>query len=166
MPNYCDIMGWSGAVGGLGNINIDPLFYDASAGDFHLKSFGWRWDPAISGWNYDAQTSRCIDAGCPGYPITGETPVVPQIPGYGVNIRSNMGAYGGTEEASLPPYHWALLADVNNDGICDLFDFVHLSTEWMIAGDGLPCDFDRGGTIGITDLILMAQDYLKQTAWH
>lgn len=42
-PTYCCIQGWSG--GGLGNINLDPLFVNAAQGDFHLKA-----------------TSPCIDA--------------------------------------------------------------------------------------------------------
>jgi len=42
--NYCCIQGWTGALGGTGNINADPLFLDATSGDYHLKSAGWRWD--------------------------------------------------------------------------------------------------------------------------
>jgi len=36
------------------------------------------------------------------------------------NIRINMGAYGGTAEASISPLAWPLLADMNNDHKVDL----------------------------------------------
>jgi parallel beta-helix repeat protein len=62
-------------------------------GDYHLKSQAGRWDPISESWIVDDVTSPCIDAGDPNSPI-GHEP----LPNGGV---INMGAYGGTEQASL-----------------------------------------------------------------
>ncbi len=71
--SYCDIQGgWPGE----GNIDADPLFTDIINGDFHL----------LAG-------SPCIDAGDPG----SEFALEPEPNGG----RINMGAYGGTPQASL-----------------------------------------------------------------
>jgi predicted outer membrane repeat protein len=112
---FCNIEGSD--IEGIGNINVDPCFanpgYWAHAddpniqvepndpnaiwidGDYHLMSEFGRWDPGDSNWVYDNVTSPCIDAGDPTSQI-GEEP----MPHGG---RLNIGAYGGTIEASLSP---------------------------------------------------------------
>lgn len=108
---YTDVAGgWPGA----GIPNADPLFawaghwadpkgpaQEASAadaasvwrpGDYHLKSRAGRWDPASKVWVKDAVTSPCIDGGDPAW-CEGAEPV-PN------GRRINMGAYGGTNQAS------------------------------------------------------------------
>jgi len=103
---YSDVRGgWPGE----GNIDLDPYFaqlahWDFSGtpewphddfwieGDYHLKSQAGRWDPAGREWVQDEISSPCIDAGDPGAPVGDE----PQPNGG----RVNMGAYGGTPEAS------------------------------------------------------------------
>ena len=109
-----------------------------------------------------------MDAGNPGSPLADELLTVPADPTnfYGENLRINMGAYGGTAEASMPPWDWARLSDVDNDGISNLFDFAEVSLEWMTSGTNLPCDFSRDGTIGLDDLALQAQDFLNPTSWN
>ncbi len=99
------------------NLEVDPLFaypgYWADAddpnvvadpndpnavwidGDYHLKSQAGRWDPNSQSWLIDDVTSPCIDAGDPNNPI-GHEP----FPNGGI---INMGAYGGTAEASKSP---------------------------------------------------------------
>jgi len=77
---------------GEGNINTDPLFADADNGDYHLKSKAGRWDPASKSWVIDDVTSPCIDAGDPSTQVSLEP-----LPNGGI---INMGAYGGTSEAS------------------------------------------------------------------
>ena len=85
---------------------------------------------------------------------------------WGENIRINMGAYGGTAEASMPPYDWALLSDITNDGTVDFVDFAHLADIYLEYGQQLPADFDRDGDVDKADLRLLAEDWLKQTTWH
>lgn len=90
--SYSDIQG---AWPGTGNINADPCFADPNNDDYHLKSQAGRWDPNTNDWVTGANTSPCIDAGDPNSDWTAE----PRPHGG----RINMGAYGGTNEASMSP---------------------------------------------------------------
>ena len=181
-----------GSWPGPGNIDSDPCFVEAGKwvdandpnivvepndpnavwvdGDYHLKSEGWRWDviPDPPRWGYDYVTSRCIDAGNPGSPLRDELMSVPDDPCniWGENIRINMGAYGGTAEASMPPYDWALLSDITNDGTVDFVDFAHLADIYLEEDEQLPADFDRDGDVDYADLSLLVDDWLKKTSWH
>ena len=85
----------SGGFTGEGNIDTDPLFADADNSDYHLKSETGRWDTNSESWIKDDLTSPCIDTGDPNSPIANE----PEPNGG----RINMGAYGGTSEASKSP---------------------------------------------------------------
>jgi hypothetical protein len=80
-------------VWGKGNIDADPLFADPNNGDYHLKSQVGRFDPNSDSWVLDIVTSPCIDAGDPNSPVGDELE-----PNGG---RINMGAYGGTWQASM-----------------------------------------------------------------
>ena len=77
------------------SINADPLFADPESGDYHLKSQTGRWDPNSESWIVDDVTSPCIDSGDPNSPMSSEP-----FPNGGI---INMGAYGGTAEASKSP---------------------------------------------------------------
>jgi|GEM_PF-709739 len=87
--HYSDI---EGGFAGEGNLAVDPLFSDATNGDYHLKSQAGRWDPAAKQWAWDSVTSPCIDAGDPASPV-GDEPA----PNGGI---VNMGFDGGTTTAS------------------------------------------------------------------
>ncbi len=113
----------------VANIDADPLFVDPGywdpngtaddpnddffvEGDYHLKSQAGRWDPNSDSWVRDDVTSPCIDAGDPNSPI-GDEP----FPNGGV---VNMGAYGGTTEASKsyfsePISDTIIAGDINGD---------------------------------------------------
>jgi len=111
--SYCNIQGgWPGE----GNIDVDPVFVARgqwlddglwSPGDYHLKSQGWSWDVSQGLWSWDDATSPCIDAADPSWPLGDEPlceagdPLAERAAG---NARINMGAYGGTEQASLAPH--------------------------------------------------------------
>jgi hypothetical protein len=56
-----------------------------------------RYDPQFTGWVYDTQRSPSVDAGDPTSPVAEEPP--PN------GARINMGAYGGTSEASKGAAH-------------------------------------------------------------
>jgi len=84
---------FSGTSPGVGNyLNVNPLFTDATNRDYHLQSQVGRWDPTSNDWVVDINTSPCIDAGDPNSPVALEP-----YPNGGI---INMGAYGGTIEAS------------------------------------------------------------------
>jgi phosphotriesterase-related protein len=117
--SYSDIQGdqagifdpCEAVIWGEGNIDVDPDFVRVGywtepsprnpnssvwiEGDYHLKSETGRWDTVSENWIADNVTSPCIDAGDPNITI-GDEP----DPNGG---RINMGAYGGTEEASKSP---------------------------------------------------------------
>ncbi len=176
----CDSIEW-----GTGNIDIDPCFVDAGYwdangtpddmnddfwidGDYHLKSEGWRWDTQRKLWTWDEVTSRCIDAGNPGSPIGEEPLSVPDDPSneWGMNQRINMGAFGGTAEASIPPYGWALLADITNDGTVDFVDMKYFLENWLNAESKCPADFNRDDFIDMLDYAIFAEDWLLETVWY
>jgi hypothetical protein len=77
-----------------------------------------------------------------------------------------MGAYGGTAEASMPPYDWALLGDLTNDGIVDGKDFAHQAEDWLLSSREGPADLNRDSTVDMTDLVLLVNDWLRTTSWH
>jgi predicted outer membrane repeat protein len=158
---YCDVQGWSGTLGGLGNFGLDPLFADPNSGDFHLKSQGGRWDAGENRWVHDAETSPCIDAGNPGWPLGEEPAGVPDDPNdLSVrNVRIDMGAYGGTAEASLPPSGRMLRADLDNDGAVDWLDLTYLAAGWLQAGEKHATDLTRDGTTDGADLALLAREW-------
>jgi predicted outer membrane repeat protein len=167
--DYCCIQGWTGSLGGIGNIGADPCFADANNGDYHLKSEGWRWDskPAPH-WKHDFVTSRCIDAGNPGSPLGAELLTIPGDPNHvwGQNLRINMGAYGGTAKASMPPYDWALLSDITNDGIVDGCDFACQAEDWLVNVAERFGDLNRDTIVAVEDHALFVDDWLQSTTWH
>jgi hypothetical protein len=134
-----------GLVWGAGNIDDDPYFaapahWDANGtpedsnddfwveGDYHLKSQAGRWDPKIQTWVKDDVTSPCIDAGDPTSPIGAEP-----FPNGG---RINMGAYGGTAEASKsyfgkPVCETTVAGDINGDCKVDFGDLAILASHWL-----------------------------------
>ncbi|MHC4533309.1 MAG: right-handed parallel beta-helix repeat-containing protein [Planctomycetota bacterium] len=81
---------------GEGNIDGNPLFVDPENGDYHLCSNRGRYWPEHDVWVLDGLTSPCIDGGDPN-----DKPLNEPMPNGG---RINMGAYGGTLQASLSPY--------------------------------------------------------------
>jgi hypothetical protein len=164
--NYSSVIGDQTGING--NISVDPCFVDPQGEDYHLKSNGWRWDIQDNQWVHDEVTSRCIDAGNPGYALANELLTVPDDPNgqFSENVRINMGAYGGTQEASLPPHNWAVLADMTNDGVIDFEDLVVFAQLWLYTGINNPADFDRNETIDFADFAALANDWLIQTSWH
>jgi hypothetical protein len=134
---------------GPGNLEADPCFVDPGywdangtpsdpnddffvEGDYHLKSQAGRWDPNSARWVQDDVTSPCIDAGDPNSPIGYEP-----FPNGGV---INMGAYGGTAEASKSYLDQALCqtpiaGDINGDCKVDLKDIAILLSHWLETGE-------------------------------
>jgi predicted outer membrane repeat protein len=134
--NHCDIQNGydsvydpdGGLVWGIGNIDVDPLFADPNNDDYHLKSQAGRFDPNRQSWVQDDVTSLCIDAGDPNSPIGYEP-----FPNGGY---INMGAYGGTTEASKsyfgePICETIVAGDINGDCKVDETDLEILMLHWL-----------------------------------
>jgi hypothetical protein len=156
---------------GLGNIDTDPCFvqpgyWDSNGtpedanddfwvdGDYHLKSQAGRWDPKSESWVKDDVTSPCIDAGNPGCPVGDE----PEPNGN----RRNMGAYGGTAEASKSPTYWRSLADTTNDWIVDPNDLKVLADYWLQTGECIPSDFDRSRFVNFNDFAILGGQWRQK----
>lgn len=97
-------------------------------GDYHLKSQAGRWETNSESWVVDDVTSPCIDAGDPNSPIQHEP-----FPNGGI---INMGAYGGTAEASKsyfskPVCETIVAGDINGDCIVDIKDFTLMIAHWL-----------------------------------
>jgi len=151
--SYCCIQGLD-IFTGSGNIGNDPCFADADANDFHLKSLAGRWDPNSQSWVKDDVTSPCIDAGNPGCPLGNE----PNDPN---NVRINLGAYGGTAEASKSPANWLSIADITNDWIVDSNDLKVFVNYWLETGECIPGDLNRTQSTNFVDFALLANNWLR-----
>jgi hypothetical protein len=121
--------GWPG----VGNIIANPFFAefeddDDVTNDYHLKSQAGRWDPISKQWVKDDKTSPCIDAGDPASPVGLEP-----FPNGGI---INMGAYGGTAEASKsyfgePVCETIVAGDINGDCVVNFKDFTLMAFHWL-----------------------------------
>jgi len=102
---------WRTASGQDGNsVSIEPLFADEVGGDFHLQSVTGRWIEATSNWVSDASHSPVIDLGNPALGAGNEL--------YPNGSRRNLGAYGGTTQASKSkPGMWLTALTANDGGV-------------------------------------------------
>ncbi len=141
--------------GQIGNISCDPYFVDPNNNDYHLKSQAGRWDPNSQSWIYDNVTSPCIDTGDPADP-NWMNELWPD------GKRINMGAYGGTAEASMSPLNVGNIADLNRDGVVDFEDYGLLANSWLTEQTLLREDLDRDGEVAVSDLSIFAENWLWQ----
>jgi hypothetical protein len=170
---YTDVAGGRTAVNieggsilnwGLGNIASDPCFADSENDDCHLKSQAGRWtsassvepDPNSQAWVQDDVTSPCIDAGDPNSDWTAEL--------WPHGERINMGAYGGTSQASRSLSNAGNVADLNRDGIVDSADMRIMVDHW--GTDEPLCDIGPmpwgDGIIDVQDLIVLAENLFEE----
>jgi len=167
---YSDIAGgWSGT----GNIPHDPCFavpgywgniYDPNIhvepndpnaiwvdGDYHLKSQAGRWDPNRQSWVQDDVNSPCIDAGDPNSDWTRE------LWPHGKCI--NMGAFGGTPQASMSLSDDGNIADLNNDDSVGYADMMLFTDKWLYQQVLLSEDLDRNGIVNFIDFAIFADNW-------
>jgi len=146
MASYSDIqmLNVGEKYAGIGNINVDPIFAAPGVkddngtpgvpeddvyipGDYHLSSSAGRFDVPLQNWVYtDTVTSPCVDAAAPGDSVKNE-----QMPH---GDRRNIGAYGGTEQASKSAFCAAPVpGDSNGDCKVDMHDFAIMASNWMVC---------------------------------
>ena len=155
--NYSCLQDWTGRLGGIGNIDADPCFVDTTSPDpnqwdFHLQSTVGRWDPNQNQWLTDANTSRCIDAGDPNSDWTVEL--------WPHGKRINMGAFGGTPQASMSLSNVGNIADLNNSDFVNWQDLSLLVDRWLSQQVLLPEDLNRNGIVNFSDFAIFAQNWL------
>jgi hypothetical protein len=174
----CCIQGWTAKWGGSGNTGNDPLFVREPSdgqdgwgtgnrsefgellsigenddfGDLHLCSRAGRWDPNSQEWTRDLVTSPCIDGGAPECDVGGE----PAPHGN----RVNMGAYGGTAQASKSVSGAVGMADLNDDGIVNFHDFSRLAADWGTRQSPSWSDFDGDMKVDFRDLAFFSGTWL------
>ena len=170
---YCDVEGGEGSASvsshstltwGAGNIDVDPQFADVAGGDFHLKSGAGRWDPTAELWVRDDVNSPCIDAGTshlindPKYAFSGLIDYRGELWPHGKLI--NIGAYGGTPEASMSTLGVGNAADCNNDGAVNAGDLFLIAEIWLRQQVLLAEDINRDNVVDLLDLAGLGRN------WH
>ncbi len=136
---------------GPDNIDADPLFVDTANGDFHLESRYGHWDVSKQSWVNDKYTSKCIDKGDPTSDWTAEL--------WPHGQRINMGAYGGTPEASKSPSTVGNPADFNHDGFVDELDLRIFSFKWLVEEVLLPEDLNSSGFVDFIDYGIFGNEW-------
>lgn len=155
-PNYNNV--WDNACGnyaggtlpGIGDIHVDPLF--VAADDYHLESIAGHWNTKLQQWIIDDVTSPCIDAGDPNSDWAGEL--------WPHGQRINMGAYGGTAQASMSLSDAGNVADLDSDDAVDYNDLMLFSEQWANGQVLLSQDLNRNGAVDFIDFVIFADNWL------
>ena len=99
------------------------------------------------GWVSDSSTSPCIDAGAPNFDWTAEP--------WPNGKRINIGAYGGTNQASKNGNP----ADFNIDNSVDFVDFSQIANRWLVEQMCIE-DLTNDGTVNFADISIFAENWL------
>lgn len=110
--------------------------------------------PRVFGaWVTDEVTSPCIDAGDPN-----DAGWQKELWPHGKRI--NMGAYGGTPQASMSPNPAGNIIDLNHDGKVDLADWSQWADDWILEKVLMDADVDRDNDTDMDDLVILADQWL------
>ena len=153
-------------------LDADPCFYEPGYrednntpadtnddywvdGDYHLESEYGRWDPDSQTWVTDSLTSPAIDAGDPNSDWTAEL--------WPHGKRINMGAYGGTPQASMSASTVGNIANLDNDPAdeVDLHDLALFADKWLYKTPPLAEDLDRNGIVNFGDFAVFADHWFE-----
>jgi len=159
---YCDIEGGRASVsisqqGSVpdstvtwleGNIDADPQFVDPN---YHLKSQAGHWDPKTQTWVKDDVTSPCIDTGDPSSDWTAEL--------WPHGQRINMGAFGGTPQASMSLSVVGNIADLDHNDVVDANDLLVLADMWLAQGVLLQADLNYDAMVNFGDFAKFASSW-------
>jgi hypothetical protein len=159
--SYSDVEGGASAVydpcngsaWGTGNIDANPYFAsfdpngDPNIWDFHLQSAYGRWDQNSQTWLTDSNTSLCIDAGDPNSDWSSEP--------WPNGKRINIGAYGGTTQASKNGNP----ADFNIDNSVNFVDFAQIASQWLVEQICIE-DLNNDGEVNFADIHIFVENWL------
>ncbi|MCF7958494.1 MAG: right-handed parallel beta-helix repeat-containing protein [Phycisphaerae bacterium] len=143
------VLNWSPST----NLDSPPSFGlfdpdgDADMWDFHLKSTVGRWDPVANAWRTDNINSSCIDAGDRSSDWGEES--------WPHGRRINLGAYGGTVEAS----RHGNPADFDVNGRVDSLDLAALANQWT-GSDNAIVDLNNDGVVNLKDYTVLVENWL------
>jgi hypothetical protein len=173
-PAFVQAGSWEGApTRPRGSGSTDLAKKVLVEGDYHLKSEGWRWngDDPVHGspWYFDTLTSPAVDAGDPMDSLGEELERVPGDPQgeWGFNHAIDLGAYGGTKEASLSP---TLASPAPGVGAVNLRDYWPLPGEfhnnWYVHyPQGTICEFSMWNTGGFGNFAVSTLQTIDAPDW-
>lgn len=170
--SYSNIQGGAIDISGYGSLNwldgnigedpvnddplfVDPGYWDMSTwfdGDYHLKSTAGKWDPNSEIWVTDDVNSPCIDVGDPNSDWTAEL--------WPHGKRINMGAYGGTPQASMSESPAGNIADLDANDVVNYSDLDLFTEGWLRQQVLLSEDLDRDGLVNSKDFAIFANNWL------
>jgi predicted outer membrane repeat protein len=139
---FSDVQGgWPGT----GNIDQEPLFVDAAAGDFRLMADS----PCIdAGHNWATAGIAATDLD--GNPRFSDVPGTADT-GCGIPVVVDMGAY----ELGGDPFD-VKLGDIDGDGVAGIVDFLLLLGAWgTCLEDCCLADLDPDGNVDISDFLIL-----------
>jgi hypothetical protein len=102
-------------------------------------------------WVYDDVTSECIDAGDPNSDWSKEL--------WPHGKRINMGAYGGTAEASMSLSDAGNIADIDNSGMVDINDLRLFTEQWLKKGTLNRADLNLNLDVEFIDFSIFAENW-------
>ena len=133
-----------------------------------FRSLVGRWNPTTQTWVRDLVHSPCIDTGDPNDPNYSDWTAELWPNGR----RINMGAYGGTPEASMSLSTVGNIGDLNNDDTVDFLDFANFAASWethlplftvlALGPPPLREDLDRNKIVDCNDLSIFVNNWLWQ----
>ncbi len=144
--NYSCVQGLTGQLGGIGNIDADPLFVDPINGDYRLSAGS----PCIDAGD-NAAVPEDITTDLDGNPRFVDDPTTADT-GNGV-CHVDMGAYEFQQGAVT-----CCPGDLNGDGIVNVPDLLLLLGDFGSC-DGSPADFDGDGCVGVPDLLALIANF-------
>jgi predicted outer membrane repeat protein len=134
-----------------GYIDDDPCFADETGGDYHLQSSAGRWDANAGIWITDDNNSPCIDTGDPNSDWADEL--------WPHGKRINMGAFGGTPQASMSESDVGNIADLDFSGFVNWGDLKILTNEWVVEELLLSEDLNRDGIVNWKDHAILVDNW-------
>ena len=140
-PNYSCVQGGGG---GEGNIDEDPNFIDPTNHDYHLAIY-----------------SPCIDVGLNSnvsMELTEDIDLEQRI--FTFDPCSVAIVDIGADEVVTNK------ADLNLDGVVDLFDLFELKKEWLTVGSELKADLLLDNSVDLKDYSILASQWLWQGGWY